>query len=102
LAGGTGRHLRTVPENTMYRWKEGQTAAEVLIRSRAEALTAREGFREQGSNGLGVDAQGRLVICQHGERRSARAEAEGTQTTIAVIVLKANVLTVRTDVASQG
>jgi gluconolactonase len=71
-----------VPENTMYRWKEGQTGAEVFMKP-SGMLTPREGFREQGSNGLGVDAQGRLVICQHGERRLARVETDGKQTTIA-------------------
>ncbi len=46
-------------------------------------LSPRQGFREQGSNGLGVDAQGRLLICQHGERRLARLEMDGTQTALA-------------------
>jgi gluconolactonase len=34
--------------------------------------------REPGSNGLTYDAQGRLVLCQHGDRRIARLEADGT------------------------
>jgi gluconolactonase len=43
-----------------------------------------EGFKEQGSNGLGVDAKGNLIICQHGDRRVARLNPDGkTFTTIA-------------------
>jgi gluconolactonase len=34
--------------------------------------------REPGSNGLTYDAQGRLVLCQHGDRRIARLEKDGT------------------------
>ena len=30
------------------------------------------GGREPGSNGLAFDAKGRLVLCQHGDRRVAR------------------------------
>jgi gluconolactonase len=39
--------------------------------------------REPGSNGLALDAQGRLLLCQHGDRRIARLEADGTQTILA-------------------
>lgn len=62
-----------VPENVAYRWKEGQAAAEVFLKP-SGMLTPKPGFREQGSNGLTVDAQGRLLLCQHGERRVARYE----------------------------
>lgn len=34
--------------------------------------------REPGSNGLAVDAGGRLWLCQHGDRRIVRREADGT------------------------
>ena len=34
-------------------------------------------------NGLAVDADGRLLICQQGERRVARLEKNGTQTILA-------------------
>jgi gluconolactonase len=37
-------------------------------------LAPNPAFREPGSNGLAVDAQGRLLLCQHGERRVARYE----------------------------
>jgi gluconolactonase len=57
--------------NTAYRWKEGMKQAAVFLKP-SGLLTPRPGFREPGSNGLSRDAQGRLLLCQHGERRVAR------------------------------
>jgi gluconolactonase len=71
-----------VPENVIFRWKEGQTAATQFLKP-SGLLTPQPGFREPGSNGLAVDAQGRLLLCQHGERRIARLEKDGTQTALA-------------------
>ena len=34
------------------------------------------------SNGLTLDAEGRLVLCEHGNRRISRLEADGTRTTL--------------------
>ncbi len=64
--------------NTAYRWKADATAgkvtgAEVFLQPSGQ-LTPTPGFRETGSNGLSRDAQGRLLLCQHGERRVARWE----------------------------
>jgi len=62
-----------VPENVIHRWREGMTTAEVFLRP-SGLLTPTAGFREPGSNGLALDRQGRLLVCQHGERRIARYE----------------------------
>lgn len=62
-----------VPENIAYQWKEGQTKAEVFLKP-SGLSTPTPGFREQGSNGLGRDSKGNLVLCQHGDRRLARYE----------------------------
>jgi len=70
-----------VPENIVYRWKEGMTAAEIFLKP-SGSLSPKPGVREQGSNGLALDAQGRLLLCQHGERQVARHEA-GKFTTLA-------------------
>ncbi len=71
-----------VPQNRIHQWKEGQTAATVFLEP-SGMLTPTPGFREQGSNGLVLDTQGRLVICEHGERRLARLGADNkTQTAI--------------------
>jgi len=70
-----------VPENIIYQWKPGATTATIFMKP-SGMLTPQPGFKEQGSNGLGVDAQGRLLICQHGERRIARVEKDGSQTSL--------------------
>jgi gluconolactonase len=62
-----------VPENIAYRWKEGMTKADVFLKPSGLSKPT-EGFREQGSNGLTTDPQGRLILCQHGDRRIARLE----------------------------
>lgn len=62
-----------VPENVAYRWREGMTKAEEFLRP-SGLLAPNPEFREPGSNGLARDAQGRLLLCQHGERRVARYE----------------------------
>ena len=70
-----------VPQNVVYRWKEGQEAAEIFLKPSGQ-LTPAPGFREPGSNGLTLDREGRLLLCQDGERRIARYE-DGKFTAIA-------------------
>jgi gluconolactonase len=67
--------------NTAYQWKPGMTKAEVYLRP-SGLLVATPGFREPGSNGLTKDAQGRLLLAQHGSRQIARWE-KGTFATVA-------------------
>jgi gluconolactonase len=71
-----------VPENIIYQWKPGATRAAIFLKP-SGMLTPHEGFREQGSNGLAVDADGRLLICQHGERRVARLNPDNSQSALA-------------------
>ncbi len=40
-------------------------------------------YRQPGSNGLTLDEQGRLTICQHGNRRVVRMEKNGLTTVLA-------------------
>jgi gluconolactonase len=65
-----------VPQNTIYRWKDGAGAgARVFLKPSGDTgPAARAGG--QGSNGLVLDPQGRLVLCQHGDRRVARRDGE--------------------------
>lgn len=58
-----------VPENTAYRWSAGKGITVFLQPSgwTGDAAQARE-----GSNGLALDGQGRLVLAQHGDRRIGR------------------------------
>ena len=41
------------------------------------------GGREPGSNGFAFDPQGRLVLCERGDRRISRLEIDGRKTTLA-------------------
>jgi gluconolactonase len=71
-----------VPNNVIHKWKEGEGLG-VFVRP--SGYTGTEPFtgREPGSNGLTFDPQGRLTICQHGDRRIARLETQGRFTTVA-------------------
>jgi gluconolactonase len=71
-----------VPRNTIYRWKDGAEIATVLERSGYTGETPFTG-PEPGSNGLTWDRDGRLVFCQHGNRRVVRREKNGVLTVIA-------------------
>jgi gluconolactonase len=70
-----------VPENIVYRWKQGAGVASFLDPSGYTGREPRPG--ERGSNGLTLDKDGRLVLCQHGDRRVARLEKDGRFTTLA-------------------
>lgn len=71
-----------IPGNTVFRWREGEGVSRVL---KPSGYTGSAPFlgREPGSNGLALDAQGRLVLCQHGDRRIVRREQDGTLVAIA-------------------
>jgi gluconolactonase len=70
-----------VPENIVYRWKDGAGLATFLNPSGYTGQAPRPG--ERGSNGLTLAPDGRLVLCQHGDRRVARLEKDGRFTTLA-------------------
>ena len=69
-----------VPMNTVFQWQDGKGVSVFLKPSGYTGSTPRGG--EPGSNGLLMDRQGRLVLCQHGDRRVARLE-DGKFTTLA-------------------
>ena len=71
-----------VPTNSIIKWKAGEGASVFL---KPSGYTGKEQFtgREPGSNGLTFDAEGRLVFCQHGDRRVGRLEKDGSRTTLA-------------------
>jgi len=64
-----------VPLNTVFKWQAGKGVNVFLKPSGYTGTVPRGG--EPGSNGLVMDAQGRLVLCQHGDRRVARLEDDG-------------------------
>ena len=69
-----------VPKNTIYQWTEAEGVKAFLRPSGYTGSARREG--EPGSNGLTIDNQGRLVVCQHGDRRIARVKSDGRFTTL--------------------
>jgi len=59
-----------IPANTIYRWTPDSGITEFL--------------RPSGnSNGLALDLKGHLLLAQHGKRRLARLEPDGTETPLA-------------------
>lgn len=75
IAGKKELLFSDVPENRVYRWKEG---AGISVYLEPSGFTGEkyEG-RERGSNGLTVNQQGQLALCQHGDRRVALLNADG-------------------------
>lgn len=74
--------LSDVVSNVIFRWKEGEGLNRYIEPSGYTGTAPFQG-REPGSNGLIFDSQGRLVLAQHGDRRIARREADGSFTTLA-------------------
>ena len=56
-----------IPRNSVMKWKAGEGVSLYL---KPSGFTGLAGYgREPGSNGLLLDPQGRLVFCEHGDRR---------------------------------
>jgi gluconolactonase len=68
--------------NTIYRWSpDGQVS---VFRAKSGYAGADIGeYGQPGSNGLTLDAEGRLTIDEHGNRRVARLEKNGVVTPLA-------------------
>ncbi len=62
-----------IPANAVYRWDEGKPAR-IYLKPSGYTGTAERGG-EMGANALLLDQQGRLVLCQHGDRRLAYMDA---------------------------
>jgi len=71
-----------VPRNSVLRWKEATGVTPFLRDSGYMGGDPFKG-REPGSNGLAFDREGRLVLCQHGNRRIVRREKDGRFTVLA-------------------
>lgn len=63
-----------VPKNIVYKWTEANGLEKFLEPSGYTGSVARGG--EMGSNGLTLNNEGQLVLCQHGDRRVARLESD--------------------------
>jgi len=62
-----------VPANRIYKWKEGEGTSVYLEPSGYTGTVPKE--KEPGSNGLVIDKNGKLVLCQQGNRQMARMKS---------------------------
>jgi gluconolactonase len=70
-----------VINNTIFKWQAGNNTSVFLTPSGYTGTTPFSG-KEPGSNGLTFDPEGRLVRCEHGDRRISRLEADGRKITL--------------------
>lgn len=63
-----------VPANKIYKWREG-IGADIYLTPSGYTGKKDTKIPEPGSNGLTLDKNGNLVICQHGDRRIVRMDA---------------------------
>lgn len=72
-----------IPNNRIVKWDPETKKTSDFLKS-AGYLGTRTDLMEPGTNGLTLDTEGRLVMCQHGDRQVTRLEKDGkTRTTLA-------------------
>ena len=71
-----------VPKNVVHKWDPADGRTSEFLKPSGYTGSAPRGG-EPGSNGLTFDKDGRLVLCQHGDRRVSRVESDGKWTTLA-------------------
>jgi gluconolactonase len=72
-----------IPKNSVMKWKEGDGEGISLYLKPSGYTGLLPYSAEPGSNGLLIDGQGRLVSCEHGDRRVSRMERHGGKRTLA-------------------
>ena len=70
-----------IPNNRIHRWRPGH-GVDVFLEPSGFTGPGDYG-REPGSNGLTLDREGRLILCEHGDRRVSRLEPGGGKRTLA-------------------
>ena len=78
-----------VPKNIVHQWTEEKGLSTYLTPSGYTSDVPRGG--EMGSNGLTLSIDGRLVLCQHGDRRVATMDAPLTDPKPSFITLSDNI-----------
>lgn len=63
-----------VPMNIVYKWT-AEKGKQVYLQPSGYTGTAPNTRKEPGSNGLLLDSNGQLILCQHGNRQVARMDA---------------------------
>jgi gluconolactonase len=71
-----------VKANAIWRWNPERGLSLFMQPSGYTGETPFAG-QEPGANGLTFDHQGRLILCEHGDRRVCRLEADGCKTVLA-------------------
>jgi gluconolactonase len=71
-----------VVKNRLWRWTPGR-GTDVVLDPSGTTTRGPHASAEPGANGTALDALGRLVSCEHGDRRVTRLEADGTKTVLA-------------------
>ena len=79
IRSGSRLLFSDVRGNEIYQWTEADGAT-AFIDPVFEG--DRTGRRSVSSNGLTLDGEGRLIICEHGNRRISRLEADGTRSVV--------------------
>jgi gluconolactonase len=69
-----------IPNNAIIQWSEPEGKRLFMKPAGYTGAAPRGG--ESGTNGLTLDCEGRLVMCQHGDRRVVRVEKDGHWTTL--------------------
>ena len=82
VGGADDGHLlfSDIPGDTVYRWSESAGTSVFL---NPVFLPELDTNGVGGSNGLTLDLEDRLILCEHGNRRVARIEGDGTRITLA-------------------
>jgi gluconolactonase len=70
-----------IPQNTVFQWREGWTEARVWLKPSGFTGVSTYG-NEPGCNGLLFDSEGRLVSCEHGDRRISVLTKNGGKRTL--------------------
>lgn len=70
-----------IPRNSIMKWKQGEGISLFMKPSGYTGVT--DYGREPGSNGLTVDREGNLILCEHGDRRVSRLLKNGGKKTLA-------------------
>src|SRR5262249_11604520 len=68
--------------NTIFRWSPDGQVSPFRVKSGYTGFDIGE-YGQPGSNGLTLDREGRLTICEHGNRRVTRFEKNGQLTILA-------------------
>jgi gluconolactonase len=80
--GGEGLVFSDIPNNRIMKWTPDGKVTEFRKPSGYTGPAAPDGSYI-GSNGLTLDKEGRLTICEHGDRRVTRLEKDGKLTVLA-------------------